>query len=77
MKKTVKKIKKHFSEKKQHYKLALLLVVLFAIFFFAHTAGDGAYQKQSAESVTEEVEEEQSNISCEGCSKEISKGYKR
>lgn len=70
------RIKKHFSEKKQHYKLALLGIILFAIFFFAHTVGDGPYQKQSAESVTEEVEEEQSNISCEGCSKEISEGYK-
>lgn len=38
------KIKEHFAEKKHHYKVALLGVILFAIFFFARTAGDGNHQ---------------------------------
>ncbi|MBM3200437.1 hypothetical protein FJZ53_05860 [Candidatus Woesearchaeota archaeon] len=35
----IKRIRKHLSEKKHHYKLGLLGVVLLAIFLFAHKAG--------------------------------------
>lgn len=70
------RIKRHFSEKKHHYKVALLGIILFAIFFFAHTVGDGAYQEQSAGPVVEEIEVEQPNVSCEWCDKKISEERK-
>ncbi len=44
MKEHIEKIKKHVIKKQHHYKLALLAVILFAVFFFAHTAGNGAHQ---------------------------------
>jgi len=44
MKKHLEKIKKHIIKKQHHYKLALLFILLFAIFFFAHTVGNGAHQ---------------------------------
>lgn len=40
MKKRLERIKKHLVEKQHHYKLALLFIVLFAIFFFAHQTGN-------------------------------------
>lgn len=35
------RIKKHVIEHKHHYKVGLLGVILFAIFFFAHSVGEG------------------------------------
>lgn len=34
------RIKEHLAEKKHHYKVALIGVLLLAIFLFAHTVGD-------------------------------------
>ena len=41
MKKHIGRIKKHVISKHHYYKLAVLIVTLFAIFFFAHRVGDG------------------------------------
>jgi len=57
------RIKKHFAEKKHYYKVGLLGVILFAIFFFARTVGDTAK--------TEVMPEEEYLVKClsdDGCS---------
>lgn len=46
MKKHIERIKKHLVEKQHHYKVALLFTLLFAIFFFAHTVGNGTDQSE-------------------------------
>lgn len=48
MKKHIERIKKHLIKRKHHYKVALLFVILLAIFFFAHTAGNGVQQAEQS-----------------------------